>query len=157
MSPRVVLALLVLLAALPAHGRGERLEAALGLWWAEGGAAQVEIQSCGDALCGKVVWLRSPFDEQGCPVRDTENPDAHARGRPMVGVEILRGLRPEASGEGWSGGEIYDPTSGRHYRAAMSLDGPDRLQVRGYLGIRLLGRTTHWTRVQEEPVCRVSH
>ena len=71
-------------------------------------------------------------------------------------ARFYTGLRPAESGESWSGGRIYDPTSGRQYRAAASLDGRDRLQVRGYLGIRLLGRTTVWTRVQPsgDLVCR---
>ena len=38
----------------------------VGLWYAEGGAAQVAIEPCGETLCGRVVWLRSPLDEDGC-------------------------------------------------------------------------------------------
>lgn len=126
-----------------------------GLWWAEGGAAQVRIDRCGDALCGRVVWLRSPLDEWGCALRDAENPDPRLRGRELVGVELLRGARrsQEVPGE-WTGGEVYDPTSGRTYAAVLRLDGPDRLLLRGYLGIRLLGRTTTWLRVGAAPECR---
>lgn len=143
-----------LLLALPAAARSDSSAAPLGLWWAEGGAAQVEIRECGHGLCGRVTWLRSPFDENGCPMRDTFNPDVRSRDRSLVGIEILRGLQSTDSLDTWSGGEIYDPTSGRHYSATVSLDGPDRLRVRGYLGIRLLGRTTVWTRVGGELVCR---
>lgn len=128
-----------------------------GLWWAEGGAAQVRIDRCGAAFCGRVVWLRSPFDAFGCALRDAENPEPALREREVIGLELLRGLRasPAADGwDGWDGGEIYDPGSGRTYRAAARLDGPDRLQLRGYLGIHLLGRTTTWIRVDSEPVCR---
>jgi len=146
---------LVLLWPLLGFARSDRPNEPVGLWWAEGGAAQVELGECDDGLCGTVTWLRSPFDENGCPVRDIHNPDVHERGRSLVGVEILRGLRATDSGDTWNGGEIYDPTSGRHYSAAVSVDGPNRLQVRGYLGIRLLGRTTIWTRVHGEPKCRI--
>lgn len=126
----------------------------LGLWWAEGGAAQVEIAACDAGLCGRVVWLRSPLDEDGCPMRDERNPEPALRGRELVGVELLRGLRrSRSSPETWADGEIYDPTSGRTYRATLSLDGPRRLLVRGYLGIRLLGRTATWTRVEGDPTC----
>lgn len=126
----------------------------LGLWWAEGGAAQVEIAPCDEGLCGRVIWLRSPFDENGCPMRDEHNPVQALRGRELVGVELLRGLRRSRStAESWDDGEIYDPTSGRTYRATLSLDGQRRLFVRGYLGIRLLGRTTVWTRVGGEGQC----
>jgi glucans biosynthesis protein C len=122
-----------------------------GRWYAEGGAAQVEIGSCGDSLCGRVVWLRSPFDENGCELTDRENPDETLRSRPIVGLEILHDLRAEnTAAERWEGGSIYDPTSGRTYRCNLALDGADRLHVRGYIGITLLGRTTTWTRVGSE-------
>jgi len=126
-----------------------------GLWWADGGAAQVEIVRCDEALCGKVVWLRSPFDLNGCPLRDEKNPDPELRGRDVLGLQLLHGLRPsDADEEEWKGGRIYDPGAGRTYRAALRMDGPDRLKLRGYMGIRLLGRTTDWIRVREEMQCR---
>jgi uncharacterized protein (DUF2147 family) len=67
----------------------------------------------------------------------------------ILGLEILRGLHP-AGDATWDGGTIYDPATGRTYRCAASLDGPDRLLLRGYVGIRLLGRTTTWLRVGAE-------
>ena len=125
-----------------------------GLWWAEGGAAQVEISACGEALCGRVVWLRAPFDPNGCAVRDDQNPDPELRIRPLVGLPILRGLRPSPSEPGvWSGGEIYDPTLGRTFRARLELLDRGRLALRGYVGFELLGRTTTWIRVGATPPC----
>jgi uncharacterized protein (DUF2147 family) len=143
-----------LLAAGPA-GAAERAPAApAGLWWAEGGAAQVEISECGDALCGRVVWLRAPFDPNGCAVRDDQNPDPALRIRPLVGLSILRGLRPSPSEPRvWSGGEIYDPTLGRTFRARLELLDGGRLALRGYVGFELLGRTTTWIRVGARPAC----
>ena len=126
-----------------------------GLWWAERGAAKVAVSRCDDALCGRVVWLRSPLDESGCLARDAENPDPALRDRALVGLDLLRELRPsETDPDEWSGGKIYDPTSGRSYSAVVRMADPDRLEVRGYLGIRLLGRTTTWVRVGVERVCR---
>jgi glucan biosynthesis protein C len=126
----------------------------VGLWYAEGGAAQVAIAPCGDALCGQVVWLRSPFDENGCDLRDRNNPDPALRRRKVTGLQILRGLRPQAGGT-WVGGSIYDPSTGNSYTSRLTLDGDDRLWLRGYVGIPLLGRTTTWTRVgAENRMCR---
>jgi uncharacterized protein (DUF2147 family) len=128
----------------------------LGLWYAEGGAAQVEISSCGTQLCGRVVWLRSPLDENGCELRDRYNPNPGLRNRPVVGLEVLRGL--QGSGEDditWSGGTIYDPASGNTYRCSLRLETEDRLRLRGYLGIPIIGRTTTWIRVgTERQMCR---
>jgi uncharacterized protein (DUF2147 family) len=61
----------------------------VGLWYAEGGAAEVQIVPCSNALCGKVVWLRSPLGEDGCELRDDNNPDLTFRKRPIVGLESL--------------------------------------------------------------------
>jgi len=128
-----------------------------GLWWAEGGAAQVEIVRCGDALCGNVVWLRSPFDPNGCPLRDEHNPDPALRAREVLGLRLLHGLRrPDSDAHEWQGGEIYDPGGGRNYSATLRMDGPDRLKLRGYLGFRVLGRTTNWIRVSEPMQCNES-
>jgi uncharacterized protein (DUF2147 family) len=121
-----------------------------GLWYAEGGAAQVEIVPCGDRLCGRVAWLRSPLDEDGCALRDERNPDPALRDRPIIGIEVLTGMAGDGDGRTWSGGTIYDPVSGRTYRCTLQLDGENRLHLRGYVGVPLLGRTTTWIRVGAE-------
>jgi uncharacterized protein (DUF2147 family) len=67
--------------------------------------------------------------------------------KPIVGMTILWGLKKD--GAGWSGGEILDPKNGKIYRAKMSLseDGR-RLNVRGFIGVSLIGRTQTWWREQ---------
>jgi uncharacterized protein (DUF2147 family) len=126
-----------------------------GRWYAEGGAAQVEIARCGRAICGTVVWLRSPFDENGCILRDRQNADVKLRDRPIEGLELFRGLEQSPEDQDvWTGGTIYDPTSGRTYSCRLTVDG-DRLHLRGYMGVPLIGRTTTWIRVgAEEQTCR---
>jgi len=125
----------------------------IGLWYAEGGAAQVAIEACGNELCGRVVWLRSPLDEDGCDLRDRLNPDPALRRRRIMGLEVLRGLRSRADGV-WASGSVYDPATGNTYTCRLTLAGDDRLRLRGYVGVPLLGRTTTWTRVgAENRVC----
>ncbi|MBI3782869.1 MAG: DUF2147 domain-containing protein [Deltaproteobacteria bacterium] len=128
----------------------------IGRWYAEGGAAQVEISDCAGELCGRVVWLRSPFDENGCEMRDRYNPDQSLRHRPVIGLDIIRGLAPSSGAVAvWNGGTIYDPGSGNTYRASLSVVGENRIELRGYVGIPLIGRTTSWFRVGSEPeTCR---
>jgi uncharacterized protein (DUF2147 family) len=135
---------------------GGRASAAtpVGIWYAEGGAAKVAIEPCGEELCGRVVWLRSPLDEDGCDLQDRRNPDPTLRARKVEGLEILRGLTRRPDGT-WVNGRIYDPASGSTYTCQLALDGDDRVRLRGYVGIPLLGRTTTWTRVgTENRLCR---
>ena len=122
-----------------------------GLWLVENGEARVEIGSCAEALCGRIVWMEEPFNDQGERKRDIHNPDAGLRERGIVGLEILRGVGRAPEGETvWKGGTIYDPNNGKTYRCTLRLEGPDRLRIRGFVGVSLFGRNTHWTRVHDD-------
>jgi len=46
----------------------------------------------------------------------------------------------------WEGGRIYNPEDGRKYRCKLWLDGENRLKLRGYVGMSLLGKTETWIR-----------
>lgn len=145
------LAPLAALAVCAGSAAGAQAEDPTGLWWADGGSAQVQIAEEADELRGRVVWLRSPFDADGCPLVDRQNPDPEQRERPLVGIDILSGLHPDTSQpDSWTGGRVYDPGSGRSFSCALEMRGPDRMELRGYLGLRLLGRTTTWIRVGAE-------
>jgi len=98
-----------------------------------------------------VVWLRSPLNEEGCELRDKNNPDPALRERLIIGLEILRGLVPSNQDPlTFTGGTIYDPVSGNTYRCQLKLESSDRLYLRGYIAIPLVGRTTTWTRVRSQ-------
>lgn len=133
----------------------ERIASPIGTWYAEGGAAQVEITECDDGICGRVAFLRSPFDENGCALRDVSNPDPQRHSEPVLGLEILHAGQHSADDPREWSGTIYDPGSGRTYRCTVRADGDDRLQLRGYIGVPIIGRTTTWIRVgREERSCR---
>lgn len=128
-----------------------------GLWWVEGGAARVRIEDCASGLCGSVAWLRSPFGVDGCALRDVENPDESLRGRAVLGLGVLEGLRPDPDRPRvWREGRIYDPGSGRTYAVVVRAVSPDRLEVRGYVGFEILGRTTTWFRVGSGGRCEAA-
>jgi uncharacterized protein (DUF2147 family) len=150
-SAAAVLLAAIALVAIPRAGAAAT---PVGLWYAEGGAARIAIEPCGNELCGRVVWLRSPLDEDGCELRDRHNRDPILRDRPIIGLQILDGLKSRP-GNSWDGGTIYDPATGITYTCNLSLDGDDRLRLHGYVGIPLLGRTTTWIRVgTESRLCR---
>ncbi|MEL7059165.1 MAG: DUF2147 domain-containing protein [Acidobacteriota bacterium] len=124
----------------------------LGTWLTEEGEAKVRLKLCSGELCGFIVWLRDPLDESGQPDLDNLNPIQSLRHRPILGLRMVHSFPPEPDRRGrYTGGKIYDPDSGRTYSATITPKGPNRLQLRGFVGISLLGRTTIWTRVEEEP------
>lgn len=63
------------------------------------------------------------------------------KGKPILGLEIIRGLKQD--GEEFTGGSITDPKTGKTYKCTITKNG-DKLNVRGYLGLSLLGRTQVW-------------
>lgn len=69
------------------------------------------------------------------------------KGRKLQGLEIIRGLRRDAQRDEYTGGRILDPESGIEYGCNVKVvDGGKKLEVRGYFGISLLGRTQTWIR-----------
>jgi len=105
--------------------------------------AVVEIFESNGALSGRIVRLFRKRGEDPAP-RCNEC-RGERRDQPVVGMTILWGLRRD--GDEWSGGEILDPETGDIYRARLRpVDGGARLEVRGFIGVPLLGRTQLWQR-----------
>ncbi len=88
------------------------------------------------------------FDQPGDdPKHLCDKCQGERKDQPIVGMTILWGMKQ--SGSEWSGGEILDPKKGKTYRCKMSLsDDGQKLKVRGYIGISLIGRTQFWVREQ---------
>ena len=124
----------------------------LGYWMSEKRDGCIEVRTCGQALCGRLVWIRDKLDEDGKKLLDSRNPDPSLRQHPVEGLTILTEfpLEPDSRGE-WKGGRIYDPRRGDSYKCKMRLAGPDILRIRGYLWIPILGKTTTWNRIGEAP------
>ena len=67
----------------------------------------------------------------------------------IVGLEIIRGLGKAAGKEVWDGGTVIDPDNGTVYKLKMTpIDGGKKLEVRGFVGFSLFGRTQTWVRSQ---------
>lgn len=116
----------------------------LGIWLNEEKDAKVEIYKTGDKYFGKIVWGKDIFEPDGKTSRtDIKNSDAALRSRKLYNLVILTNFTYD-DGE-WSGGKIYDPKSGKTYSCVMKFNG-DKLQIKGYVGVTWLGRTTIWTR-----------
>jgi uncharacterized protein (DUF2147 family) len=108
--------------------------------------AEIQIADKDGALSGRVVKsLRNdPNAKKTC-----EDCKDDRKGQAIIGMEIIRGVKPDASGENlWaSGGKILDPENGKEYTVKMvPQEGGKKLQVRGYIGP--FYRTQVWLRAQ---------
>ncbi|NJS37565.1 MAG: DUF2147 domain-containing protein [Brachymonas sp.] len=106
--------------------------------------SEITITEAGGVLTGKVSKI----------LRKDAKPDAKCdectdarKGQPMMGLEIIRGIKKEDGADVWSGGKILDPENGKEYTLKLTPeDGGKKLAVRGSIGP--FGRTQTWVRVQ---------
>lgn len=116
-----------------------------GRWLTATGDAHVLIYEKAGKFFGRLIWLKNPDDSNGIPRLDKNNPNAGLSKRPLIGSEILRDF---SFIDGvWEGGSIYDPKTGKTYSCKISLASRDKINVRGYVGFSVLGRTENWSRV----------
>jgi uncharacterized protein (DUF2147 family) len=131
---------------------GEPGDEILGVWHTRDDKSQVQVFKQDGHYFGKILSLKEPNwpadDEQGMggkPKNDRKNSDPKLRSRPIAGITIMMNF--DYSGNNvWEGGRVYDPESGNTYRGKMSLTATNRLELRGYVGVPLFGRTEVWTR-----------
>ena len=130
--------------------QSKKADAMLGIWLTGSKKAKVDIYKCGDKYCGKIVWLRDPHYEDGTPKRDKHNPDESKQKKLIIGSNILTGFEYDCDEDEhdcaeWDDGEIYDPDNGKTYSCVINMqDNKKILDVRGYVGFALLGRTEEW-------------
>jgi uncharacterized protein (DUF2147 family) len=120
---------------------GDRIK---GVWLTEQKDGKVEIFRDGNAYLGRLIWGNTMLDENGKTRHDVLNPDPKLRSRPLQGMIIITGLVYE-DGK-WQNGKIYNSLSGKTYSLIATING-NSLELRGYIGIPLLGKTTTWQRL----------
>ena len=105
----------------------------------------VRITDAGGVYTGKVEKILSDKPDAKC----TECTDAR-KDQPVQGMVILRDIKQDASDKAlWVGGDILDPNNGKVYKVRIKpVDGGKKLEVRGYIGAPMLGRTQTWIRVE---------
>lgn len=119
----------------------------LGEWNSENNESLIEIYQKNNKFYGKLIWLKEP-NRNGKPKMDDKNPDSKLKTRPLLDLVILKDFTFNGSDE-WKDGKIYDPKSGKTYDCYMKLDNKNKLKIRGYIGVSLIGRTSYWTRKKE--------
>ena len=101
----------------------------------------VEIYEKAGKVYGRIIEIlekeKKHFKCEMCEGED--------KNKPVLGLVIIKGLKKK--GDFYEGGKVTDPKNGKSYHCKMSLEGKDKLIVRGYIGISLFGRSQTWFRI----------
>lgn len=120
-----------------------------GLWWNAEKTGKIKVYKAKSGkVCGKIVWLKEPKNDQGNPKLDKKNPNEELAKKPIINLVILKHLVYQGKNK-WEDGKIYDPNNGKTYSCEMTLSSDNKkLDIRGYVGISLIGRTSTWTKIE---------
>lgn len=123
----------------------------LGTWLNQEGTAKIQIFKAVNGqfkgkFYGKIIWLKDPL-KNGKPKLDELNSDPAKRTKEIMGLLILNDFVFDSDDKEWNDGTIYDPKNGKKYSCTITKSG-DKLNVHGYIGISLIGRTAIWTKTQ---------
>ena len=102
----------------------------------------VEIYEKSGKIYGKVIEIFRA-DERNRVCEECTGDD---KNKPILGITVIKGLSKD--GKEYNDGKILDPKNGKLYKCFITLEGNDKLKVRGYIGFSLIGRTQYWYRVK---------
>jgi uncharacterized protein (DUF2147 family) len=134
-----------LFAISPAMAQQQPEDAVIGAWEADDGSVKLDLFKSGSEFQAHLLYGNEVMEADNITFKqDGKNPDPALRTRSLENIVFITGLRWE-DGE-WSGGSLYDGSSGSTYHCTIKLDG-SKMLLRGYLGISLLGQTRAFHRV----------
>lgn len=108
--------------------------------------AQIRITDNSGVLSGRIEKLLAADAKQDGVCDKCED---DRKGQPMLGLEVVRGVKKSDDANLWDGGTILDAKEGKVYKVRMEpIEGGQKMEVRGYVGLPLLGRTQTWIRVE---------
>ena len=107
----------------------------------------VRIVEANGVYSGKVEKIVDPDSPKDAVCKDCSD---ERKDKPIVGMTIIRNVKQSADDKAvFEGGDILDPNNGKVYRVKLKLiDNGSRLDVRGYIGTPMLGRTQTWIRAE---------
>lgn len=117
-----------------------------GTWLTEDSRARIRVERCGatlEQICGYIVWMN---DAKAQTLKDQYNPDINKRSRPLLGHQLILGLKPAS--EGRFDGEIYDAENGKTYSVSLWRETPNHLKVKGCM-FAVLCSTQTWSQTSD--------
>lgn len=117
----------------------------LGTYMNPTGEGIMKIYQEGNKYFGKLVWMKQPEKI------DTKNPDKTKQTQKILGSTVLKDFVFDGK-DTWANGTAYDPKNGKTYSCKITRDERGNLNIRGYIGISLLGRTDYFVKIDfKEP------
>lgn len=117
-------------------------DAILGKWSNEAKDANFEIYKEGGKYFGKII------SGSGDETKDVNNPNTNLRDREIIGLVMLQDFVFDGK-SAWVDGSIYDPREGKTYSCKITPKSKNQINVRGYVGIPMFGRTEIWTKINK--------
>lgn len=117
-----------------------------GTWLTEDSRARIRVERCGATLeqvCGYIVWMQ---DAKALALKDQYNPDINKRSRPLLGHQLILGLKPAS--EGHFDGDIYNAENGKTYSVSLWRESPDHLKIKGCM-LAVLCSTQTWSQTND--------
>jgi len=145
-SALLIVFIITVWSGMTATAQTHKADDILGTWLNQEATGKITLYKENGRYFGKLVWLREPNDKvTGKPRTDIENPEEKLKSVPLIGLVNMKNFSFDGKDE-WSGGTIYDPKNGKTYKCYIRAETPNRLKIRGYVGVSLLGRNTYWTK-----------
>lgn len=119
----------------------QNANAIMGTYMTDKNEGMVEISKKGAKYFGTLTWTKTPGK------LDSNNPDKKQQTDKLAGKEILKDFDFDGK-DLWHNGSIYDPKNGKTYSCKITRDEKGNLNVRGFIGVSLLGRTAFWVKVK---------
>lgn len=143
---KLALSIILFLSSLITFAQNSDADKIIGEWLNEDKDGKIEIYKTGNSYFGKIIWGNSIFEDDGQTLtKDVKNPDEKLKQRNILNMVVLSDFI--YAEDVWDNGKIYDPKSGKTYNCTMKLK-DNKLEIRGYVGISLLGHSTYWEKAE---------
>lgn len=96
---------------------------------------------------GRIIWMKNPNYSNGKPKLDIKNPNPNLRNTPGPQIVLLKNFVYDKNEKEWNSGEIYNPVSGKIYKSYLKFETPEKLKVRGYIGVPAFGKSMYWNKL----------
>jgi uncharacterized protein (DUF2147 family) len=121
----------------------------VGDWVVSEKTAVITFFADGNKFFGMTSWMGRPKNPDGSVRTDVKNPDPAKRSQPLLGALLCKNFVYKGNGV-WADGTIYDSRSGRTYNCKITMKDINTINLRGYIGISLIGGSTVFTRKQKK-------